>query len=141
MRRRARGRDSLGMTLGPRLSLFSAREVASRAEERLFGRLLLRALSDAFGRKIFEDGYFHGDPHPGNIMVRDGGARFALIDFGQVKAIDDALRLRLARVVVELAKADTWRDDDPDASLARGDCAEVRARARLVREAIVASRG
>ena len=47
----------------------------------------------------------------------------------QVKAIDDELRLLLARVVVELAKADTWRDDDPDASLARGDCAEVRARA------------
>lgn len=32
---------------------------------------------------IFIDGFFHADPHPGNIMVLDQN-RIALIDFGMV---------------------------------------------------------
>ena len=52
-------------------------------ESQLFGRNLLRALTDVFGRCILETGFFHADPHPGNIFVLDDG-RIGLIDFGQV---------------------------------------------------------
>lgn len=34
----------------------------------------------SFLQQIFEDGFFHGDPHPGNILVREGKLTF--IDFG-----------------------------------------------------------
>ncbi|WP_238537809.1 ABC1 kinase family protein [Zavarzinella formosa] len=40
---------------------------------------------------IFRDGFFHADPHPGNIIVLPGG-QIGLIDVGMVGRIDDALR-------------------------------------------------
>ena len=39
-------------------------------------------------RSIFEFGFFHADPHPGNFFVEDDG-RIALIDFGMVGVLDD----------------------------------------------------
>ena len=55
----------------------------------------LPALADRiariYRRMIFEKGFFHGDPHPGNLLVlRDG--RIGLLDFGLAK--DAAARLR-----------------------------------------------
>ncbi len=38
-------------------------------------------------RSIFEHGYFHADPHPGNFFVQKGG-RVVLIDFGMMGVID-----------------------------------------------------
>jgi ubiquinone biosynthesis protein len=37
---------------------------------------------------IFRDGLFHADPHPGNLVVVDGG-RIGLLDFGKVGRIDE----------------------------------------------------
>ena len=48
-------------------------------EAKLFNRRLLRALTDVFGRCILETGFFHADPHPGNIFVLDDGS-VGLID-------------------------------------------------------------
>ena len=53
------------------------------AEAQLFGRTLLQRLTAAFGRTILGTGFFHADPHPGNIFIMDDG-RIGLIDFGQV---------------------------------------------------------
>lgn len=48
----------------------------------VFGRRLLSSLTDAFGVMVFEEGFFHADPHPGNIFIRLGG----LVEyFGYVK--------------------------------------------------------
>ena len=38
---------------------------------------------DAYFKMIFEDGFFHADPHPGNVFVMSDG-RIALMDFGIV---------------------------------------------------------
>ena len=67
----------------------------------LFGRNLLRALTDVFGRSILQTGFFHADPHPGNIFVLDDGS-IGLIDFGQVKQISGRARETLAKVMVAL---------------------------------------
>jgi aarF domain-containing kinase len=53
-------------------------------EAKLFGRKLLSALTTVFGRTILETGFFHANPHPGNIFVLEDG-RIGLIAFGQVK--------------------------------------------------------
>mmetsp|Transcript_38943 Transcript_38943/g.117134 ORF Transcript_38943/g.117134 Transcript_38943/m.117134 type:complete len:633 (-) Transcript_38943:219-2117(-) len=89
-------------------------------EAKLFGRKLLRALTDVFGRCILGTGFFHADPHPGNIFVLDDG-RVGLIDFGQVKQISGRNRETLAKVMVALA--DRVGDDDPDDLATIGDLA------------------
>lgn len=71
-------------------------------EQELFARMLLKALTAAFGRMIFETGFFHGDPHPGNIMFQSNG-EVALIDWGQTKQISRRLKLNLARVITALS--------------------------------------
>jgi len=58
-------------------------------------------LWDVFGHMILVDGFFTGDPHPGNIHVSDDG-RLGLIDFGQVVEISDAVRVRFCRLLVAL---------------------------------------
>jgi ubiquinone biosynthesis protein len=40
---------------------------------------------------IFHDGFYHGDPHPGNLVVMPDGA-IGLLDFGMVGRLDDQLR-------------------------------------------------
>ncbi|KAL3801056.1 hypothetical protein HJC23_002349 [Cyclotella cryptica] len=79
-------------------------------ESQLFGRRLLRALTDVFGRCILETGFFHADPHPGNIFVLDDG-RIGLIDFGQVKQIAGRARETLAKVMIALDERES--DENP----------------------------
>lgn len=65
------------------------------------GRKVLNQVIDAFGRMIFKDGFFHADPHPGNIMVlRDG--RPAVIDWGQCVKLTIPQRRRLCQMVMIL---------------------------------------
>ena len=42
---------------------------------------IVRHLADASFRQIFEKGFFHADPHPGNIFVRRDGT-IVFLDFG-----------------------------------------------------------
>jgi len=70
-------------------------------EAKLFGRKLLNALTFSFGRNILETGFFHADPHPGNIFVLENGD-IGLIDFGQVKQISGRSRETLAKVMIAL---------------------------------------
>jgi len=54
---------------------------------------------------IFEHGFFHADPHPGNLFIEPGG-RIGLIDFGMVGEVDDALREHLGEVLAALTAHD-----------------------------------
>jgi aarF domain-containing kinase len=68
-------------------------------ESKIAGRRILNSLSSAFGRMIFGAGFIHGDPHPGNIFIQEGGA-VSLIDCGQFKALPRKQRLQLAELVL-----------------------------------------
>jgi aarF domain-containing kinase len=74
-------------------------------EAKIFARNLLRSLTTVFGRNILETGFFHADPHPGNIFVLDDG-RVGLIDFGQVKQISGRIRETLAKVMIAIDEKD-----------------------------------
>ena len=52
----------------------------------------------AAAKMIFEDGFFHADPHPGNLFVETAGT-IGLIDFGMVGEVDAPLRERLAKLL------------------------------------------
>lgn len=72
-------------------------------------RSALAARSAGIAAKmIFEDGFFHADPHPGNLFVEPGG-RIGLIDFGMVGHLDPPLRAHLGNLLVALARRNPRR--------------------------------
>ena len=56
-------------------------------------------------RMIFEDRFFHADPHPGNFFVEPDG-RIGLIDFGMVGSLDDRTVEQLGGMLVAIARSD-----------------------------------
>ncbi|HYG67208.1 MAG TPA: AarF/UbiB family protein, partial [Anaeromyxobacteraceae bacterium] len=60
---------------------------------------------DASFRQLFEDGLFHGDPHPGNVLVLPEN-RIALLDFGLVGRLTRAQQEALVTLIVAVALRD-----------------------------------
>jgi len=69
---------------------------------------LLRNAADAFFKQVFRDGFFHADPHPGNIFVDADGA-LALVDFGIMGRLDRQTRYYLADMLVGFLTGDYRR--------------------------------
>ncbi|QDU55464.1 ABC1 kinase family protein [Aeoliella mucimassa] len=57
---------------------------------------------------IFEHGFYHADPHPGNLILLDNGA-IGLLDFGMVGRLGDPLREQVEDLLVAMASHDTER--------------------------------
>ena len=55
---------------------------------------------------IFGDGYYHADPHPGNLMLLPGNV-IALLDFGMVGRIDEQLREQIEDMLLALSNKDS----------------------------------
>jgi ubiquinone biosynthesis protein len=75
---------------------------------------------DAVLKMILVDGFFHADPHPGNVMYLPGN-RIALIDFGMVGRLSPARRGQIIDLLAGLAGHDEeamlevlldWRGDE-----------------------------
>jgi ubiquinone biosynthesis protein len=76
--------------------------------------------ADAVLKMILVDGFFHADPHPGNVMYLRGN-RIALIDFGMVGRLSPVRRRQIVDLLAGLARHDEetmlevlldWRGDD-----------------------------
>lgn len=61
-------------------------------------------VEDCF-QQLFEDGLFHGDPHPGNLLVLEGPV-LALIDFGLVGRVTRQMQDTLVSLVLAIALKD-----------------------------------
>ena len=70
---------------------------------------------------VFEDGFFHADPHPGNLFIEASGT-IGVIDFGMVGELDERLRERLSALLVALARQDAAQIADAvlELGVARG---------------------
>ncbi len=57
-------------------------------------------------QQLFEYGYFHADPHPGNMFALKGGSldygHLAYVDFGMMDTISNSDRLTLIKAIVHL---------------------------------------
>ncbi|KAB5532111.1 hypothetical protein DKX38_018781 [Salix brachista] len=71
-------------------------------------RNILRSLTLAYGQMILKSGFFHADPHPGNILICKG-SKVALLDYGQVKDLPYKLRLGYANLVLAIADGNPIR--------------------------------
>ncbi|MFN9175632.1 MAG: ABC1 kinase family protein [Synechocystis sp.] len=56
-------------------------------------------------RQLLEHGFFHADPHPGNLLAMDDG-RLAYLDFGMMSNIKPYQRYGLIEAVVHLVNRD-----------------------------------
>jgi ubiquinone biosynthesis protein len=65
-------------------------------------------LATTVAQMVLVDGFYHGDPQPGNFFVEPGG-RIGIVDFGRVGRIDDNLRARLSRLLMALIHKDPDR--------------------------------
>lgn len=74
-------------------------------------------LLDAYLKQIFEDGFFHADPHPGNLFVQPLDApgpqgetwRLTFVDFGMVGSVPHNLRDGLRELVIGVGTQDAKR--------------------------------
>jgi ubiquinone biosynthesis protein len=84
--------------------------------------------------QIFDHGFFHADPHPGNIFVLPGNV-ICLLDFGMVGTIDRGTREDFVELVDSVVRRDEARsgkyllkltlwDEKPDIRLLEKDVAE-----------------
>lgn len=72
------------------------------------GEVLAEDLFRSYLQQVLVDGFYHADPHPGNIMLTHDG-RIALIDLGMVGKIPPRLRERVLSLV--MAAADGRSED------------------------------
>jgi predicted unusual protein kinase regulating ubiquinone biosynthesis (AarF/ABC1/UbiB family) len=77
-----------------------------------------RVLLDAYLKQIFDHGFFHADPHPGNLFVTPRSAqaggeapawRLTFVDFGMVGRVPDNLRAGLREMIVGMGTRDAGR--------------------------------
>jgi predicted unusual protein kinase regulating ubiquinone biosynthesis (AarF/ABC1/UbiB family) len=92
-----------------------------------------RVLSEVFCQQILVDGFFHADPHPGNLLVRPG-PQLVLLDFGLAKDFPPGFAQQMAALTMAIIAEDReamarafadlgfkTKNDDPESLIALGD--------------------
>lgn len=68
-------------------------------------RLVARRGADAFLEMVLNHGFFHGDPHPGNVMILPENV-ICLLDYGIVGRVDDEQKTFLSDILFAIIKRD-----------------------------------
>lgn len=84
----------------------------------LDGPALSEELFRAYLKQILVDGFFHADPHPGNVFITDDN-RIALIDLGMVGHVSGAFQENLLRLL--LAISEGRGDEAAEVSMKMGE--------------------
>jgi len=71
-------------------------------------------------KQIFEDGIFHADPHPGNVLIVDGTV-FCLLDWGMVGRLTSGSRLLVLEMIEAAIDKDTEKLLEIILSLVKSD--------------------
>jgi predicted unusual protein kinase regulating ubiquinone biosynthesis (AarF/ABC1/UbiB family) len=75
------------------------------------GEALAEELFRAYLQQILVDGFFHADPHPGNVFLTDDG-RIALLDLGMTARIDGTLQEQLLKLLLAMAEGQSDKAAD-----------------------------
>ena len=71
-------------------------------------------------KQVLEDGFFHADPHPGNVMILDDNV-FCLMDWGMVGRLTRKTRYELIDLINSVVDKDSERIEEILLDLARAD--------------------
>jgi ubiquinone biosynthesis protein len=99
-------------------------------------RQIAERLANSMLHQILIDGFYHGDPHPGNIIILPGNV-VALMDFGMVGRLEEETKYQFASLVINLKRGSTngliktlsdmgLLTDEIDMAPLRGDIDELR---------------
>ena len=67
------------------------------------GEVLAEELFKAYLKQVLIDGFFHADPHPGNIFLTDDG-RVALLDLGMTGRVSTSMQENLLRLLLAISE-------------------------------------
>ena len=74
-------------------------------DQGLDGKLIARRGADAFLEMVLNHGFFHGDLHPGNVLILPGNV-ICLLDFGIVGRLDEGLKTFLTDILSAIVNRD-----------------------------------
>jgi len=111
-----------------------ASEIDRIEEEGLDRKIITASGADLILKQVFDHGFFHADPHPGNIFVLPGNV-LCYLDFGMMGSIDRQTREDFADLVYSVVRRDESRamqallmltqyDEEPDTRLLARDLAD-----------------
>jgi predicted unusual protein kinase regulating ubiquinone biosynthesis (AarF/ABC1/UbiB family) len=89
---------------GIKISHYEALEAAG-----LDRKLIANLGAKAYLRQLLNDGFFHADPHPGNIAVSPEGGALIFYDFGMMGRIKTNVREQLMETLFGIAQKDAER--------------------------------
>lgn len=87
------------------VSGIAGNDLASVDAAGLDRQLLAKRGADAVLKMVLVDGYFHADPHPGNVFYLAGN-RLALLDFGMVGRISEQRRQQIVTLLAAISQHD-----------------------------------
>jgi ubiquinone biosynthesis protein len=93
-------------------------ELGPLAKLELDGCELAEQLFEAYLDQILVEGFFHADPHPGNVLLTDDH-RLALVDLGMVARVPGAMRKLLIKLLLGLSDGDGKATADAAVALGR----------------------
>lgn len=85
---------------GIKISDFTALQQAN-----IDGKNIASKLIHALFKQIFEHGFFHADPHPGNIAISPQ-QNIIFYDFGQIGMVDDLLKEQCVDLLISMMRYD-----------------------------------
>jgi aarF domain-containing kinase len=80
-------------------------DVAALERAGIDKRAVAQKLMEVFCEQVLRDGFFHADPHPGNVMVQPG-PRLVLLDFGLAKDFPPRFRDGIVRLTFSILTVD-----------------------------------
>jgi ubiquinone biosynthesis protein len=90
---------------------FKVSDSDALASAGLHGHVLAERCSRILLTMVFDHGFFHADPHPGNFFIEPNG-RIGMIDFGMVGTVDERTQDQLATLLLAITTQDAERLTD-----------------------------
>ena len=97
--------SSTRMITMQRISGTKLREMRNTPPEGVAPAEIARTGANLYLKMIFNHGFYHADPHPGNLIVTDDG-KIGLLDFGMVGRISEQLREDIEAMLVAIVNQD-----------------------------------
>jgi len=90
------------------LEFFDGKKIYAAVEAGASGKTIAKQSVGIVIKMIFEDGFFHADPHPGNIIILGPAERpvVGLIDLGMVGRLSPEMRDKTIRLMVAAGRND-----------------------------------